>query len=168
MSEDLPKSSQTLRREIAARPDVVRADGTGYMCVDRPITCVMTRFELRSVFYLPLFLWNFRKVQRDAVRVPGLLRAVCLVESSRVCHTVSLWTDENAILAFNQLVIHINAANWAMRYVHRPQSRTVGVFSAQWKLFAVGHNLSWGDLDLWPLIFDTRGTLAGQSHVSLQ
>jgi hypothetical protein len=128
-----------------------RAVGTGYERVDGRISSVLTRFRLRSVFSLPLFYLAFRRIRKHA-QVPGLLKTAFMIESARTCYTLSLWSDEGAIVEFNKKVIHVAMANWSFRHIYRRDIGGAEVWSVHWKLFAVSNNLNWGDFNLRELL----------------
>jgi hypothetical protein len=65
-----------------------------------------------------------------------------------VCYTLSLWENDDSILEFNKLPIHVNTANWAIRHLFFSNLRGAELWSTHWKLHGVSNNLKWGDLDL--------------------
>jgi hypothetical protein len=106
---------------------------------------------MHSFLSLPIFFILFRKIRREArERIPGLIQAVLLLEGVRTCHTLSLWTDDNAIRDFGSHIhSHVPAARWAFsRLFFNHGLRRAEIFSAQWKLWAVGHNLNWPGVNL--------------------
>src|SRR2546426_11938236 len=92
----------------------------------------------------------FRRVRRQAMATtPGLIKAVFLVEGPRTCYTLSLWTDDNAIVDFGTRVTsHIGSANWAIVHVFRNDLHRPEIWSVQWRLWAISHNLNWEGVDL--------------------
>jgi len=136
--------SETHRRPW---PDA-RVTGASYERVDAEITCVLTRFRLRSPLgLLPCYL-AFRRVRAEARRVHGLLEALFLVEDLRTCYTLSLWRDEWAILDFGTNVrSHVHAATTGISRSLWSSGRPE-IWSVQWKLWALGANLQWEGLDL--------------------
>lgn len=125
-----------------------RAEGSGFELHPERMSCLITRFQLRSAFLLPLFYWAFRKVRADASRLPGLVTTSFLVESPRVCFTLSLWTSDQAIREFNTLVTHVQAARWSMQHVYSTQSRRAELCSLHWHLWAASRNRRWGNVDI--------------------
>lgn len=123
--------------------------GTGYEKVNTEISCLLTRFQVRSLWGLAQCYLSFRRVRAEARNVKGLLMAVFLIEDLKTCYTFSLWIDVDAILEFNERVhAHTVAANRAFR-VLRFGSRLPELWSAQFRLSAVSpYNLCWGSLDL--------------------
>jgi len=117
--------------------------------MDSTISCLITRFQLRSPWsLLPFYVW-FRRVRKESRKVRGLLKAVFLVENLRTCYTVSFWSDEDAIVEFGNVHSHIAAANSAFRPKYRHDKKRAEIWSAQFRLWAVScHNLNWEDFDL--------------------
>jgi hypothetical protein len=117
--------------------------------MDSKISCVLTRFRLRSRWSLIGFYFAFRRVRRAATDVAGLLKAVFLIEDLRTCYTLSLWRDDAAIIEFGRVRAHIHAANAAFRPTYRKDLNRPEIWSAQFRLWAVSsHNLNWQGLDL--------------------
>jgi hypothetical protein len=124
------------------------AHGTGYEVVDSNISCVITRFRLRSTWSLLRFYRSYRRIRREADGLVGLLASAFLVENPRTCYTLSLWRDAGAIIEFNSLRTHIVAANQSF---HELRIDSVGpqLWSAQFRLYAVSpHNLRWDGVDV--------------------
>ncbi len=117
--------------------------------MDSKISCVLTRFQLRSSWSLIGFYFAFRRVRRAARHVPGLLKAVFLVEDLRTCYTLSLWREDGAIVDFGRVRAHVDAANAAFGPTYRKDLKRPEIWSAQFRLWAVScHNLNWQGLDL--------------------
>ena len=123
--------------------------GTGYGKVDSDVMCVVTRFEVRSVWSLVRFYWLFRQVRAQSRGVPGLLASLFLIENRSTCYTLSLWRNEGAILRFNTEVdAHVHAANACFRDL-AVSNRRPRLWSAQFRLFAVSStNLRWEGVDV--------------------
>jgi len=124
-----------------------RAPGTCYDCVKSEVSCVLTRFRLRSIISLPLFYLAFHRVRRHAT-VPGLIKAAFLIESPRICYTLSLWADDQAIMRFSERAIHVATANWSLAHLYRRDLQRVELWSTQWRLHALSNNLNWDEVDL--------------------
>jgi hypothetical protein len=124
--------------------------------MDTTVSCVLTRFRLRSAWSLVPFYLAFRRVRRAACDLGGLLQALFLVEDLRTCYTLSLWKDDSAILEFGtRVVAHVEVANSAFGSIHRGDLRRPEIWSAQFRLWAVScHNLNWEGLDLETLLGD--------------
>ena len=75
-----------------------------------------------------------------------------MVESPRVCYTLSLWENAEAIRDFNSLHIHTHAANWGIRQVYQRKLHRAELWSTQWTLSAVSYNLRWDDFNLGEVI----------------
>jgi hypothetical protein len=138
------------------------ATETGYQSVHTPVSCLLTRFQVKSVWSLiRLYLW-YRRVRHEARTVSGLLKTVFLVENLRTCYTLSIWESGKAILEFNtKILTHVDAANSSFRELTldggRPQ-----LWSAQFRLSAVSpHNLRWNGLDLAPFVRVSEPGCAG-------
>ena len=65
------------------------ADATGYERVESTISCVLTRFQLRSAWALPGFYRSYRAIRQQAREHGGLLATVFLIENLRTCYTLS-------------------------------------------------------------------------------
>jgi hypothetical protein len=150
---DRPREGGIRRRSW---PDDRPFSGASFARVDTPISCVITRFRLRSPWSLARFYLAFRRVRRAARDLEGLLQAGFLVENLRTCYTLSLWKDDWAIVDFGNLRAHVDAANSAFGQTWRTDLKRAEIWSAQFRLWAVScHNLNWEGLDL-------RTLLAGQ------
>jgi hypothetical protein len=128
--------------------------GAGYERVGSDVTCVMTRFQLRSAWDLVRLLRLYRRVRRDArQRCSGLLHAGFLVEGLRTFYSFTLWRDDAAILEFGTVVeSHIRIAGHGLRATFRTDVERPEIWSTQWKLAAVSENLNWEGVDLRPLM----------------
>jgi hypothetical protein len=60
----------------------------------------VTRLRVRSVRYLPSFLWMTFLSQRQAQAAPGLRGGRLLVDRHRTFWTLTVWEDERAMKAF--------------------------------------------------------------------
>lgn len=131
-------------------PDSRPLSGAGCARVDTKVSCVLTRFRLRSPWSLIPFYLAFRRVRREARDAKGLLQALFLVEGLRICYTLSLWTDDWAIVEFNTRVrSHVGVANSAFGPTYRKDLRRAEIWSAQFRLWAIScHNLNWEGLNL--------------------
>jgi len=127
-------------------PDDRPYSGAAFARVDTTISCVLTRFHLRSSWSLIPFYLAFRRVRREARAVAGLLQSAFLVENRRTCYTLSLWKDDYSIVDFGRVRSHISAANCVFAGVY---GRRTEIWSAQFRMWAVScHNLNWEGLDL--------------------
>jgi hypothetical protein len=133
--------------------DETTVSGAGYERVSSKVTCVITRFQVRSVWDLIRLYRLYRRVRRDArQRCSGLLHAGFLVEGLRTFYSLTLWTDDAAILEFGTYVdSHIRAAGHGLRATFRPEVERPEVWSTQWNLAAVSQNLNWEGVDMGPL-----------------
>jgi hypothetical protein len=123
--------------------------GAGFARVDTTVSCVMTRFRLRSPWSLIPFYLAFRRVRRSSRSVPGLLKALFLIEDWRTCYTFSVWKNDCAIVEFGSIQAHVAAANSAFGPTWRKDLHRAEIWSAQFRLWAVSaHNVAWEGLDL--------------------
>jgi hypothetical protein len=131
-------------------PDDYPMSGAGYKRVGGTVSCVLTRFFLPSFWSLLFFFLAFRRVRQQALATtPGLIKTVFLVEGPRICYTLSLWTDDNAIVDFSTHVTsHISAANWGLKHVFRKDLQRPEVWSVHWRLWAISDNLNWEGVHL--------------------
>jgi hypothetical protein len=136
-------------------PDSRPITGAAFARVDTKVSCVLTRFRLRSAWSLLPFYLAFRRVRRESRKVAGLLQALFLIEDWRTCYTLSLWTNECAIVDFGRVESHITAANSAFGPTYRRDLERSEIWSAQFRLWAVSsHNLGWEGFDLQSILGD--------------
>jgi hypothetical protein len=137
-------------------PDDRPMTGAAFARMDTTISCVLTRFRLRSRWSLVPFYLTFRRVRRDARQIAGLLQALFLIEDLRTCYTLSLWRDDDAILDFSTRVrSHVDAANHSFSRLEQKDLKRPEIWSAQFRLWAVScHNLNWEGFDLQTLLAD--------------
>jgi hypothetical protein len=127
----------------------------GYARMDTAVSCLLTRFRVRSPWWLLRFYLGFRRVRRASRGVNGLLRALFLVEDFRTCYTLSLWANDAAILDFGSLPDHVHTANSAFGPTWRADLKRAEIWSAQFRLWAVScHNMTWDGLDLETVLGD--------------
>ncbi|PWT88612.1 MAG: hypothetical protein C5B54_10365 [Acidobacteria bacterium] len=146
--------------------------GAAFARVDTNISCLLTRFHLRSSWSLLPFYLAFRRVRKEARKVSGLLQAVFLIENRRTCYTLSLWKDDYSIVHFGSVRSHIQAANYVFASGSCNGRRGPEIWSAQFRMWAVScHNLNWEGLDLkthlaeqWKRREMASGIAAGESR----
>jgi len=126
--------------------------GAGYERVDTNVTCVITRFQLRSFWDLIRLHRIYRYVRREArQRCSGLLHAGFLVEGPRTFYSFTLWADDAALMEFGTVVdSHVRIASRGLRATYRPDVARPEIWSTQWKLAAVSENLNWEGVELRP------------------
>jgi hypothetical protein len=126
-----------------------RAPGTNYELVDAEITCVLTRFRLRSCLLLPLFYFRYRRIYLETESaVTGFLQGAFFLESPYSCCTFSLWRNDKALADFGNLIpSHVGIANWSIQRLLWKQGRP-DIWSSQWRLRAIGNRVSWKGVDL--------------------
>jgi heme-degrading monooxygenase HmoA len=66
----------------------------------------VTRLRVRSVKYLPAFLWETFLSQRQAARAPGFSGGRLLIDSGRTFWTLTVWENERAMKAFRGSSAH--------------------------------------------------------------
>jgi hypothetical protein len=137
-------------------PDKGQMTGASFARMDTTISCVLTRFRLRSRWSLIPFYIGFRRVRRAASDISGLLKAVFLVENLRTCYTLSFWKDDWSIVEFGTYVKeHVEEANSSFARTYRQDVNRSEIWSAQFRLWAVScYNLNWEGFDLQPLLRD--------------
>jgi hypothetical protein len=134
--------------------DDAPVSGAGYQRVDSGVTCVITRFQLRSIVDLFRLFRLYRRVRGDArQRCPGLLHAAFLVEGLHTIYSFTLWTGDAAIVQFGSAVdSHIRVAGHGLRATFRADVERPEIWSTQWRLSAVSENLNWEGVDVRPLV----------------
>ena len=141
-------------------PDSDPMSGASFARMDTKVSCLITRFQLRSVWFLIPFYLAFRRVRRSSMDVSGLLKAVFLIEDMHTCYTMSLWKNDCAIVDFGRVQAHVKAANSAFNPTWRKDKGRAEIWSAQFRLWAVSaHNLNWEGLDLETVIKDDQWSL---------
>jgi hypothetical protein len=164
----------TTREMDSTWPNELPFTGAGFARVETIMSCVLTRFRLRSFWSLIPFYCAFRRVRKASREIGGLLQAVFLVENLRTCYTLSLWSNDNAIVEFGTRVHdHIHAANSAFAPTYNWELRRPEIWSAQFRLWAVSCcNLNWEGLDMRELLggewkkreFVNRGQYSAQGQ----
>lgn len=150
-------------------PDDYPSTGAAFARMDTTVSCVMTRFRLRSVRSLIPFYLHFRKVRRASMKVDGLLKAVFLIENLHTCYTMSIWKNDCAIVEFGGVYAHVAAANSAFGPTWRNDLKRAEIWSAQFRLWAVSaHNLNWEGLDLQTVLADQWHKRAAVASGELQ
>ena len=69
----------------------------------------VTRLHLRSAWFLPAFIWHSNKASRQARIAPGNLFVNLRRDRHAAYWTMTVWSDENAMLAFVQAGAHRTA-----------------------------------------------------------
>lgn len=123
--------------------------GAGFERVDGTLTCVLTRFQVRSIWHLFRFYRQFRRVRTEARKIGGLLHAGFLIEGPRTCFTFSVWEDEGAIVDFGgRVTSHVRVAGEAFGATYDRRKGAPQICSTQWRIEAVSNNLEWQGVDL--------------------
>lgn len=136
-------------------PEGLPVSDAGFARVHTTVSCVLTRFRLRSCLALVPFYLLFRQVRNDARKIRGFLLATFLVENLHTCYTLSLWEEDSAIPEFGRLRSHVHAANSSFAPTYRKDLNRAEIWSAQFRLWAVScHNLNWEGLDLEKILAD--------------
>lgn len=122
---------------------------SGYERVETPLYCVLTRVELRHAWALPAMWRIYRRVRNEARRVAGLKRCAFLVAGLRTFVILSIWDDEAGFLDFGTRVEqHLGAARRSLSNAGRGANGP-RIWSTEWQIRAVSHNLGWGERDDW-------------------
>lgn len=136
-------------------PDSRPFTGATFARVDTTVSCVLTRFRLRSAWSLVPFYIAFRRIRRESQKIAGLLQSLFLIEDLRTCYTLSIWKNDCAIVDFGRVRSHIEAANSAFGPTYRRDLERPEIWSAQFRLWAVSsHNMNWEGFDLQPVLGD--------------
>jgi heme-degrading monooxygenase HmoA len=69
----------------------------------------VTRLRVRSIVYLPQFLWYTFTIERQTERAPGLIGVRLLVDFKRTYWTLTSWESEKAMKAFRGAAPHSKA-----------------------------------------------------------
>ena len=69
----------------------------------------VTRLRVRSIRYLPQFLWYTFLIQRQTESSAGLIGVRLLVDSNHTYWTLTAWQDERAMKAFRGAAAHAKA-----------------------------------------------------------
>jgi hypothetical protein len=140
-------------------PNSSSISGASFSRVDTSVSCVLTRFRLRSWRSLLLFYVFFWRIRRASHEVEGLLKTAFLVENLHTCYTLSFWRDDWAMIDFGTRVhSHVEAARSAFGATFDERSNKSEIWSAQFRLWAVSrHNLRWQGLNLEDLFLKESG-----------
>jgi len=66
----------------------------------------VTRLRIRSLFFLPQFLWHTQQAKIQASKAPGFLGGRLLVDKHRVYWTLTAWESEKAMKAYRGAAAH--------------------------------------------------------------
>ncbi len=69
----------------------------------------VTRLRIRSIFFLPQFLWHTFKSTRQVERAGGFLRGKTLVNPGKVFWTLTAWESEAAMNFYRTNAAHRDA-----------------------------------------------------------
>jgi Domain of unknown function (DUF3291) len=69
----------------------------------------VTRLRIRSVFYLPQFVWYAIQSQRQAQYAPGLIAGQVVRDARSAFWTMTMWEDERAMEVFRVQGAHRGA-----------------------------------------------------------
>lgn len=119
--------------------------------VEAPITCVLSRFRLRSARHLMPSYLDYRRVVRELERsqIPGFLHASFLAENPTTWYSLSLWAGPTAIPHFGtEASSHVAAARRAFRRLAYNEDEGPELWSTKWRLESVSNNLNWPGFDL--------------------
>lgn len=144
----------------ALRPDGVEAPvtlvgaepqdyGTGFDVIQSTVSCVITRFKMKSVWGLIGCYLHYRRIRKAAAADPGLLASIFAVGDRHICFTISLWSDDAAILRFStRSHRHVSAGNWLAGRL-ATEDGVPELWSAKFGLTATSEtNLRWRGVDV--------------------
>lgn len=116
--------------------------------VDSTITCVVTRFGLRSSRFLVPSYREYQRVTRAAARsdVPRLLCNAFLIENPTTWYSFSVWRDLPAFSA--KVPAHVEAARKSFGWLRIDPELGPELWSTKWRLLSVTNNLRWDGFDL--------------------
>jgi hypothetical protein len=117
-----------------------------------PVRCVITRMGLRRRRHLLATYLDYRRLARRAAADPprGLLRFAFLIENSRTCYSVSLWSARPMFSA--AVPEHVDVVRRVFGRLRLDPERGPELWSTTWTLAETSSNLNWGDVDLARLI----------------
>lgn len=76
----------------------------------------VTRLQLRSFRFLPVFLWTNSSIVRSVPKTPGFLGGKLLVDAKNAFWTMTTWKDQASMRAFRGSGAHgrsmARLANW--------------------------------------------------------
>lgn len=115
----------------------------------------VTRLRVRSVWFLPWFLWRTHQSQRQVERSPGFVGGRLLVDAHRAYWTLTVWQDEKAMKSFRGSGAH------ALVMKRLPQWCDEGAY-AHW-------NITGDEIPTWPESYErlvAEGRLSRVDHPS--
>src|SRR5438477_7477645 len=81
----------------------------------------VTRLRIRSVRYLPAFIWRTVSTQRQTVRAPGFVGGRLLMDVRRTFWTLTVWESEKAMKVFRGSGAHARLCrNWLIGVMRLP------------------------------------------------
>ena len=89
-----------------------------------PTFVSVTRLRIRSIWFMPAFLWHTFASQRQVVGASGFLGGKLLVDRHRTYWTMTIWENESAMKKFRGSAAHARVmprlAQWCdeATYVH--------------------------------------------------
>ena len=135
-------------QDVEAAARVASLTVPGEHVVDSTVTCVMTRFGLRSPRFLARSYREYQRVTRAAQRaeLPELLRHAFLVENPTTWYSFSVWRDAPTFSA--DVPDHIEAARKCFGWLNLDPDQGPELWSTKWRLTSVTNNLYWDGFDL--------------------
>lgn len=126
----------------------------GEHVVDSSVSCVVTRFGLRSPRFLVRSFREYREVAGLARQsgVPRLLRSAFLVENPTTWYSFSIWRGAPALSA--ELPEHVAAARRSFGWLRIDPDLGPELWSTKWSLQSVTNNLHWDGFDLRSVLVD--------------
>lgn len=132
---------------------------TSYERVEVPFFCVLTRIRVRSLFALLKMAFAYRRIKRQAASISGLKKSAFLIQDPFTFFILSIWEGEAGFLDFGtDVTSHVDAASSSFRLASY-RSGVPEIWSAQWRIDALGANLVWDGEEDW---MELRNNALGQ------
>lgn len=107
------------------------------------ISCVITRFAVRTPVHVIQSYVEYRRIRRDARKVAGFIHAAFLMDGARSIVMISLWASPASIAQFGTLSESHGTAARRMFGRLRMSAGRPAIWSTRWYLAAVSGNRLW-------------------------
>lgn len=122
-----PKGLADVRSRPALRGPVRRSQHYNVKWGTDPVLISITRLRVRSLWFLPGFIFYALRSARQARSIPGNLDTGLLREANNTYWTRTAWQDETAMRAFMMAMPHRRAMGLVTSYPWPSDSRNVAV-----------------------------------------
>mgnify|MGYP001275848175 CR=1 FL=1 len=141
---------------------------SGHERLEAPIYCVLTRIQLRRISALPLMLYGYLQVRRQARNAPRLVRSAFLLRDLRTFFILSIWEGEEGILTFaSQAPVHTKVARWAFSWAaHGLEGPEI--WSTEWRIWAASNNVNWNEPPIWADLLRGHRPTEGRRSAGLE